>query len=141
MADPKTFLDRYTNLTFTNPLDNTKVTVQITAFKPSGKSFLFDKTPLANVPAIETFTEWGFVKAFLGKGMPLLPENPVHTCAYYHASRKQRGPDGHFYGDRKPWRYGFQGGLGCFGHATCDHFPSIEGSTGRLRGARPADRT
>jgi hypothetical protein len=24
-------------------------------------------------------------------------------------------------------RYGFQGGLGCFGHATCDHFPSIEG--------------
>jgi hypothetical protein len=32
MADPKTFLDRYTNLTFTNPLDNTKVTVQITAY-------------------------------------------------------------------------------------------------------------
>jgi hypothetical protein len=108
MADPKTFLDRYTNLTFTNPLDNTKVTVQITAygagweerdkgngpqgpdcqsesqkfqqavnkalngnaFKPSGKSFQFDKTPLANIPATETFTEWGFVKAFLGKGSP-----------------------------------------------------------------------
>jgi hypothetical protein len=32
MADPKAFLDRYTNLTFTNPLDNTKVTVQITAY-------------------------------------------------------------------------------------------------------------
>jgi hypothetical protein len=108
MADPKTFLDRYTNLTFTNPLDNTKVTVQITAygagweerdkgngpqgpdcqsesqkfqqavnkalngnaFKPSGKSFQFDKTPLANIPATQTFTEWGFVKAFLGKGSP-----------------------------------------------------------------------
>jgi hypothetical protein len=38
-------------------------------------------------------------------------ENPVNACTYYHASREQRGSEGHFYGDRKPWRYGFQAGL------------------------------
>jgi hypothetical protein len=40
------------------------------ASKPSGKSFQFDKTPLANISATETFSEWAFIKAFLGKGSP-----------------------------------------------------------------------